>query len=101
MAFTLPPLPYAPEALEPYIDTATMKVHHGGHHNAYVNNLNKALESAPDLANKSVEEIRAYIGADSLAYLSLEGLKKACAEGERKNFENVKLNNFGILNRFP
>jgi len=59
MAFTLPPLPYAPEALEPYIDAATMKVHHGGHHNAYVNNLNKALESAPDLANKSVEELLA------------------------------------------
>src|SRR5918911_2800900 len=54
-----PPLPYPPEALEPYIDTATMKVHHGGHHNAYVNNLNKALESAPDLANKSVEELLA------------------------------------------
>ena len=59
MAFTLPPLPYAPEALEPNIDTATMKVHHGGHHQAYVTNLNKALESAPDLANKSVEELLA------------------------------------------
>jgi len=59
MAFTLPPLPYAPEALEPNIDAATMKVHHGGHHNAYVNNLNKALEGAPDLANKSVEELLA------------------------------------------
>jgi superoxide dismutase, Fe-Mn family len=59
VAFTLPPLPYAPEALEPHIDAATMKVHHGGHHNAYVTNLNKALESAPDLANKSVEELLA------------------------------------------
>lgn len=59
MPFTLPPLPYAPEALEPHIDAATMKVHHGGHHNAYVNNLNKALESAPELANKSVEELLA------------------------------------------
>jgi Fe-Mn family superoxide dismutase len=57
MPFTLPQLPYAPEALEPFIDTATMKVHHGGHHNAYVTNLNKALESAGDLANKSVEEL--------------------------------------------
>ncbi|HYO83584.1 MAG TPA: superoxide dismutase [Bryobacteraceae bacterium] len=57
MAFTLPPLPYAPEALEPFIDTATMKVHHGGHHNAYVTNLNKALESAPDLGGRSVEEL--------------------------------------------
>lgn len=59
MPFTLPPLPYAPEALEPHIDAATMKVHHGGHHNAYVTNLNKALESAPDLANKPVEELLA------------------------------------------
>ena len=59
MAFTLPPLPYGFDALEPYIDTATMKVHHGGHHQAYVNNLNKALESAPDLQNKNVEELLA------------------------------------------
>ena len=59
MAFTLPPLPYAPEALEPHIDAATMKVHHGGHHNAYVTNLNKALEGAPELATKSVEELLA------------------------------------------
>jgi Fe-Mn family superoxide dismutase len=59
MPHTLPPLPYAPEALEPHIDAATMKVHHGGHHNAYVTNLNKALESAGDLANKPVEELLA------------------------------------------
>jgi superoxide dismutase, Fe-Mn family len=57
MAFTLPPLPYAPDALEPYIDKATMEIHHGKHHQAYVTNLNKALESAPDLANKSLEEL--------------------------------------------
>ena len=48
MAFTLPPLPYGFDALEPHIDSATMKVHHDGHHAAYVNNLNKALESAPE-----------------------------------------------------
>ena len=59
MAFTLPPLPYAPDALEPHIDKATMEIHHGKHHNAYVTNLNKALESAPDLANKSIEELLA------------------------------------------
>jgi superoxide dismutase, Fe-Mn family len=59
MAFTLPPLPYAPDALEPYIDKMTMEIHHGKHHNAYVTNLNKALESAPDLANKSIEELLA------------------------------------------
>ncbi len=59
MAFTLPALPYAPEALEPTIDKMTMEIHHGKHHNAYVTNLNKALESAPDLAGKSIEELLA------------------------------------------
>src|ERR1700735_2050659 len=59
MAFTLPPLPYAPDTLEPYIDKTTMEIHHGKHHQAYVTNLNKALESAPDLANKSLEELLA------------------------------------------
>jgi superoxide dismutase, Fe-Mn family len=59
MAFTLPPLPYAPDALEPYIDKTTMEIHHGKHHNAYVTNLNKALESAPNLAGKSIEELLA------------------------------------------
>ena len=59
MSFTLPPLPYAPDALEPHIDKMTMEIHHGKHHNAYVTNLNKALESAPNLANKTVEELLA------------------------------------------
>ena len=59
MPFTLPPLPYAPEALEPHIDKMTMEIHHGKHHGAYVTNLNKALESAPDLQNKSIEELLA------------------------------------------
>jgi superoxide dismutase, Fe-Mn family len=57
MAFTLPPLPYATDALEPYIDKTTMEIHHGKHHNAYVTNLNKALESAPALADKTLEEL--------------------------------------------
>jgi Fe-Mn family superoxide dismutase len=57
MPFTLPPLPYAPDALEPHIDRATMEIHHGKHHGTYVTNLNKALESAPDLANKPIEEL--------------------------------------------
>jgi superoxide dismutase, Fe-Mn family len=56
MAFELPALPYASDALEPHIDKATMEIHHGKHHNAYVTNLNKALEGS-DLANKSIEEI--------------------------------------------
>jgi len=59
MAFTLPPLPYPHDALEPHIDKMTMEIHHGKHHNAYVTNLNKALESAPDLQNKSIEELLA------------------------------------------
>ena len=59
MSFTLPPLPYAPDALEPHIDKLTMEIHHGKHHNAYVTNLNKALESAPALAGKTLEELLA------------------------------------------
>ena len=59
MPFTLPPLPYAPDALEPTIDKMTMEIHHAKHHGAYVTNLNKALESAPDLQNKSLEELLA------------------------------------------
>ena len=59
MPFTVPPLTYAFDALEPHIDKMTMEIHHDKHHAAYVTNLNKALESAPDLANKSVEELLA------------------------------------------
>ncbi len=62
--FTLPPLPYAPTALEPYIDAETMTLHHGKHHAAYVNNLNKALAPYPDLQKKSLEELLQ--GLDSL-----------------------------------
>jgi Fe-Mn family superoxide dismutase len=59
MAFTVPPLPYAFDALEPYIDKQTMEIHHDKHHAAYVTNLNKALESAPDLQSKTLEELLA------------------------------------------
>ena len=59
MPFSLPPLPYASDALEPHIDKMTMEIHHGKHHNAYVTNLNKALESAPDLASKTIEQLLA------------------------------------------
>ncbi len=59
MPFTLPSLPYASDALEPSIDKTTMEIHHGKHHATYVTNLNKALESAPDLAGKTVEELLA------------------------------------------
>src|SRR6478735_9944663 len=57
MAHELPPLPYPNNALEPHIDAKTMEIHHDKHHAAYVTNLNKALESAPESANKSPEQL--------------------------------------------
>jgi superoxide dismutase, Fe-Mn family len=62
MSYTLPPLPYSFDALEPTIDAKTMEIHHDKHHNAYVTNVNKALEAAPDLAKLSIEELCAQIG---------------------------------------
>jgi superoxide dismutase, Fe-Mn family len=59
MAFELPPLPYAHDALEPHIDSRTMQIHHGKHHAAYVNNLNAALESHPQFAGMSIEALLA------------------------------------------
>ena len=57
MAFTLPALPYAYDALEPHIDARTMEIHHTKHHQAYINNVHKALEGHADLAAKSVEDL--------------------------------------------
>jgi len=57
MAFTLPPLPYANDALEPHIDAKTMEIHHDKHHQAYVNNLNAAIEKAPELQGKSLDDL--------------------------------------------
>ena len=57
MAHELPALPYATNALEPHIDTQTMEIHHGKHHNAYVTNLNKAIAGKADLEAKSIEEL--------------------------------------------
>jgi Fe-Mn family superoxide dismutase len=57
MAFTLPPLPYPANALEPYIDAMTMEIHHGRHHKAYVDNVNKALEGQADLQKKSITDL--------------------------------------------
>ncbi len=57
MSFNLPDLPYAHSALDPYIDTRTMEIHHGKHHQGYVNNLNGALESHGNLANKPLEDL--------------------------------------------
>ena len=57
MAHSLPPLPYDKAALEPHIDAATMEIHHGKHHNAYVTNLNNAIAGKGDLESKSIEDI--------------------------------------------
>ena len=66
MAFTLPALPYAPEALEPHIDAQTMQIHHGKHHQAYVDNLNKAI-AGTEHENKSLEELVRIAGSISPA----------------------------------
>lgn len=63
MAFELAPLPYAANALEPHIDEQTMNIHHGKHHQAYVTNLNKALEAHAELQSKSIEELISDINA--------------------------------------
>jgi Fe-Mn family superoxide dismutase len=57
MAYELPALPYAHDALEPFIDTMTMQIHHGKHHQAYVTNLNAALEQYPDFQKHSVDDL--------------------------------------------
>lgn len=66
MAFTLPALPYAFDALEPHIDTLTMQIHHGKHHQAYVDNLNKAVAGTPN-EGKTIEELVAVAGTLSAA----------------------------------
>ncbi|MED5020941.1 superoxide dismutase [Paenibacillus chibensis] len=63
MAFQLPALPYPNNALEPHIDAQTMEIHHDRHHNTYVTNLNAALESAPELQNKSLDELIANLNS--------------------------------------
>lgn len=63
MAFQLPALPYPNNALEPHIDALTMEIHHDRHHNTYVTNLNAALEKAPELQNKSIEELLSDLNA--------------------------------------
>ena len=57
MAYELPPLPYPKDALEPHIDALTMEIHHTKHHQAYIDNLNKALESHPDVQTKLLDDI--------------------------------------------
>jgi Fe-Mn family superoxide dismutase len=62
--FTLPPLPYSYDALEPYIDAQTMQIHHDKHHAAYVANLNKAIAEFPDSGKKSIEELIQNLNSD-------------------------------------
>ncbi|MCH6199000.1 superoxide dismutase [Aquiflexum sp. LQ15W] len=64
MAFELPKLPYDFNALEPHVDTKTMEIHHGKHHNAYVTNLNNAI-TGTDLENKSIEELMKVAGSNA------------------------------------
>jgi superoxide dismutase, Fe-Mn family len=61
--FTLPPLPYAYDALEPHIDAKTMEIHHTKHHQAYVTNVNAALKDHPSLQGKSIEELISHLDA--------------------------------------
>jgi superoxide dismutase, Fe-Mn family len=63
MAYTLPPLPYDYSALEPHIDARTMEIHHTKHHQTYITNLNSALEKAPELQNKSLDELLSNLNA--------------------------------------
>ena len=63
MPHTLPPLPYAFDALEPHVDAQTMQIHHGKHHQAYVNNLNAALDKHPELHQKSLADLLAGIAS--------------------------------------
>ena len=69
MAFELPKLQYSYDALEPYIDAKTMEIHHSKHHQTYITNLNKALESYPELFEKSLEDLLANL--DQIPELSL------------------------------
>ncbi len=66
MAFTLPPLPYAHDALEPVLDKATMLIHHGKHHQTYVDNLNKTVAADPALRGLSMEEMFASMSTLSM-----------------------------------
>jgi Fe-Mn family superoxide dismutase len=63
MSFKLDPLPYAYDALEPYIDAMTMQIHHDKHHAGYINNLNAALDKHPELGSKSLEELLGNLNA--------------------------------------
>jgi hypothetical protein len=74
MPHTLPALPYDFAALEPHIDTQTMQIHHGKHHQTYVTNLNTALDKHPDLHNKTLDDL--IRGVSSVPGQSVDGRKE-------------------------
>jgi Fe-Mn family superoxide dismutase len=78
MAFELPKLPYAVDALEPYIDAQTMSIHHTKHHQAYITNLNAALEKHPELANKSLEDLLSDLKAVLKILAPQQGMEPQC-----------------------
>ena len=80
MPFTLPALPYTHDALEPHIDTLTMQIHHGKHHQAYIDNLNKALAGTPN-EGKSIEELVAAAGGN--VAVTVLGLRFFVQRGRR------------------
>ena len=86
MKHTLPPLPYAYDALEPYIDAKTMKLHHTKHHQTYIDKLNAALEKYPDLQEKSVEDL-----LRSLATFKVEETDKAAIRNHGGGHANHSL----------
>ena len=82
MAFTVPDLPYKPNALEPHIDAATMEIHHGKHHNAYVTKLNDAIKGMPDLEAKSVKDLpEEHADRLAVALEAFETALRACEPG--------------------
>ena len=115
MAHSLPPLPYAFDALEPHIDAKTMEIHHDKHHGTYVTNLNKALENQPDLQRLSITELLASLskvpenirtavrnnGGGHLNHSMFWKLMKKGGGGEPKGeFADAISKAFGSLNDF-
>ena len=82
MPYQLPALPYAFDALEPHIDAKTMEIHHDKHHATYVNKLNEALASHPDLAAKSVEDLLRGFERDGVIRLVLRRLGRIPLENQ-------------------
>ena len=101
MAHTLPALPYAAAALEPHIDALTMTIHHDKHHNAYVTNLNAAIEKAPALANWTLGDLCRNIAQVPEAVRTAVVNKRAGGAGlisGRKAFQKPRKDGVELLN---